>query len=84
MFDLNWDSHTTGLTFFNGPHKLCNVTTRHNQGLVRSGDVVMEPMPRSAWTIHCTSAVVNVDLLAAIIAAIPPDADSAPSCRRAV
>ena len=53
---------------------LANIETKHDKGLVRDGTPIMEAMPEASWHIHFTSPHQSLDVLRAIVLAIPATA----------
>jgi hypothetical protein len=74
MQPITTDTVGEGYAIFCGPLKVAILTTRHNQGLVKNGIPIMEAMERSSWSLHFTSPSMRVELIAAILAALPTEA----------
>jgi hypothetical protein len=77
---VHHDTTVDGFAFFVGDKKIAVVTTKQQGAptaeMVNGLPVArygMVPMPRSSWRIHFTSPVQPVELLEAIVAAIPKD-----------
>lgn len=75
---IEWDRTIDGHVAFLGPKelgfKLAVLGTRHHQGLMRNGQMIMEPMPRETWALHFTRPIVSVNELQALLDSLPAEA----------
>ena len=82
MAEITWDSTTDGYAAFLGPLKVCTLTTKHDQGWQKNGQIIWEAMPREHWSIHWTAAGLNLALVEAVIASLPKEASPTPAPAR--
>jgi hypothetical protein len=68
---ITQDTYSGGIALFYGPLKVAVVNTHQDTGVVVRGVPQLEMMPRSSWTVHFTSPAMSLELLEAILAAVP-------------
>lgn len=72
--EITWEPCLGGYIGWDGERKVVVLGTSHDQGLVRGGRVIYEPVDRSGWGLHFTSPVVSLVVLEAILASLPSEA----------
>lgn len=73
-FQLHFEKLGEGYRIYQDKKFLLGILkTSHNQGLYRDGCIVWEAMPRASWCIHWTDPNMPVDVMAAVLAALPKE-----------
>ncbi len=72
--EITWEHTINGYSAFCGPLKVAVLGTKQDQGLVRNGVIIYEPMACDTWGLHFTSPQMSVTLLRAILDSLPTEA----------